>query len=442
MKLSKIYSIFVVILITSSCVRTLPDEDTRNFRSENEWIYDIMKNNYLFRDNMTSKPDFSLDPIDFYSSLLSDELDINKKKTTHYSRIETKNINTKAIDTPKSMSYGFEFVYYKFTNKSIPRVLYVIPDSPAEKAGLKRGDYIFEIDSAPVSNSNLLNGKKKRLLVSDNLNSDTRTVVLEEAIPIDNKPIYMCSVITSGAAKIAYMVYNHFTPGIGDDPSEDRRYDDELSALSRELSAEGVNEMVLDLRYNGGGQISCAQLLSTMIAPASAMGKIFCTLKDVNNKIETYRFGNDVIRNGKNLNLKRLYVLTTEFSASASELVINSLRPYMDVIIIGDVTEGKNIGSRDFKHANFSHILKPIFCYVYNVHGKADYNNGFEPDYFYRDFDETTKQYSLGDTREAMLKIAIGMINGTKSTVETKATKRLEVKFNPIKTGIVIDTQQ
>lgn len=440
MKLSKICSILFVILITSSCVRTLPDEDTRHFRSENEWIYDVMKNNYLFRNDMPTKPDFSLDPESFYISLLSDNLDINKKKTTHYSRIETKKVETKATNT--SMSYGFECVYYKFTNKSIPRILYVIPGSPAEKAGLRRGDYIFEIDNAPAASGNLLNGNRKTLLVSDNLNSEARTVILEAAVQLDNKPLYMCSVINSGTHKIAYLVYNHFTPGIGDDPREDRRYDDELCALSRELSAQGVNEMVLDLRYNGGGQISCAQLLATMIAPASAMGKIFCTLKDVNNKIETYRFGSDIIRNGVNLNLKRLYVLTTEFSASASELVINSLRPYMDVIIIGDVTEGKNIGSRDFKHADFPHILKPIFCYVYNVHGKADYDNGFEPNYYYRDFDETVKQYSLGDPREAMLKIALGMINGTKSSTETKTMTKSDVTFRPIKSGIVIDTEQ
>lgn len=440
MKRVHLLAVFLLLITLPSCIKTEVEDDKRHFSSENEWIHDIMKNNYLFRDEMPSRPDFSREPIDFYNSLLSDTRDMNKKKTSHYSRIELKESGTRAVTETKG--YGFQLIRYQIGSMILLRVLYVIPDSPAEKAGLKRGDYISEINDQQVkSSSGSGNEAIMKMKVKDDLNSPERTITMGEPIVIDDKPLLMYKVIEDGDRKIAYAVYNHFTPGVGDDITKDRRYDDELCEMSCRLAEAGVNEMVLDLRYNGGGQISCAQLISTLIAPASAMGKIFCTLKDVNNNVSTYRFEDNVIRNGRNLNLKRLYVLTTEFSASASELVINCLRPFMDVIIIGDVTEGKNVGSRDFKHVDFNYVLKPIYCYVYNSRGEADYSNGFTPDYYHLDLNNLSKQYSLGDPRETMLKMAINLITerGVKSS--RGATILPEKIFQPRETELIIDTE-
>lgn len=441
MKKVDILSIFLLFLTITSCVKNEPEDDKRHFSSENEWIHDIMKNNYLFRDEMPSRPDFSKEPIDFYNSLLSTTRDMNKKKTTHYSRIELKEGGTRAVT--ESKGYGFQLIRYQIGSTILLRVLYIIPGSPAEKAGLKRGDFISEINDKQVKNTSTTDdGTIMKMTVKDDLYAQERTITMGDPIVIDDKPLLMNKIIEEADRKIAYVVYNHFTPGVGDDLTKDRRYDDELCEMSRQFADAGVNEMVLDLRYNGGGQISCAQLLSTIIAPASAMGKIFCTLKDVNDKVTPYRFEESVIRNGRNLNLKRLYVLTTEFSASASELVINCLRPFMDVIIIGDVTEGKNVGSRDFRHVDFNHVLKPIYCYVYNSRGEANYNNGFTPDYYHQDLGNLSKQYSLGDPRETMLKMAINSIMGRSvKSLSEKGTTDLKKTFHPKETELIIDTE-
>lgn len=447
MKIVKITYLIIVSLVMLSCVKTLPAEDSTDFNSENEWIYDVMKKNYLFRDRMTKKPVFSLQPMDFYASLIDKSRDINKKGSHSYSNIEVKGM-TKSAEVAEMQGYGFEFISYITEIGIIPRVLYVLENSPAQKAGLQRGDYIHAIDNKSVTTNNLsslYSGNMKTLSVSETILSSKHEIKLEEALALENKPLYMYKVIQNAGQKIAYVVYNHFTPGVGNDITKDRRYNDELCAMSNELAREGVNEMVLDLRYNGGGQIDCAQLLATIIAPATVFngdsGKVFCTIVDVNGKEEIYRFSRNLIRNGSNLNLQRLIVLTTEATASASELIINCLRPYMEVKIIGDVTEGKNVGSRDYRHEKFNHILKPLMCYVYNREGKADYDDGFTPNFLYRDFNNHEKQYALGDTREAMLEIALNIINNTTITKATKAVseKTYNYKFLPMRSGIEIE---
>lgn len=449
MKIVKFISLLGVTLLMSSCLKTQLVEDSRYFNTENDWIYDVMSKNYLFRDGMTKNPNFAQQPVDFFGSLLDKSKDINKGKTHPYSRIEG-GIVTKSQIVSETQSYGFEFISYKTEVGIVPRVLYVIANSPAQKAGLKRGDYIYKINDNPVTTSNLgslYGGEIKTLFVSQTTTSPLRKITLEEPQPIDNKPLYLYKTISNSGRNIAYVVYNHFTSGIGNDITKDRRYNDELCAMSNILAAESVNEMILDLRYNGGGQIDCAQLLATIIAPATVFngdtGKIFCTIVDVNGKEQVYRFSRNTIRNGSNLNLQRLIVLTTEATASASELIINCLRPYMEVKIIGDVTEGKNVGSCDYKHEKFDHILKPLMCYVFNREGKADYNDGFSPDISYRDFNNHEKQYALGDTREAMFEIAIQVINNTYTSKITKAaTINYSYKFTPIKSGIEIESDK
>lgn len=446
MKSLKILSLLICLTISMSCAKSLDDEDTRIFASENQWILDVMKNNYLFRDDMPKDANLSQQPIPFFNSLLSVNRDKNKKGNTTYSRIESDETKTKS--TSSELGYGFQFISYLSKDNSVtPRVLYVIDGSPAKKAGLKRGDFITKINNENINAVNvasLHSGSNISLSISETPNAPSRTIQLNSAESINNKPLQTYSCFQRSGRKVAYVVYNHFTPGIGDDLTKDRSYDDELCTMSNFLHSEGVNEMVLDLRYNGGGQVSSAQLLSTIIAPNIALGKVFCTLKDVNKKHETYRFDENLIRNGKNLNLKRLFVLTTEFTASASELVINSLRPFMQVVIIGDVTEGKNVGSRAFKHSNYTHILKPITCYVFNSQDRADYGRGFKPDYEYKDIMIFDKQYSLGDHREAMLNIALKMIDGsittnTKSATQAKYETGISAHYRTLRDGIVID---
>lgn len=138
-----------------------------------------------------------------------------------------------------------------------------------------------------------------------------------------------------------------------------------------------VNEFILDLRYNNGGLLSCAELLCTMLAPSSALGQELGYLEfnnRFNPQIVPFTLNSGLIGNGANLNLNTLYVLTSSQTASASEMVINCLAPYMDVVIIGGTTVGKNVGSRNFSSPELMITMNPIVCKIYNSEGKSDYD--------------------------------------------------------------------
>ncbi len=330
------YTTLAVVVIMYSCSVEYNDIDTRYFRSEGEWIVDVMRSDYLFANEIPNNIDYSLSSSDLFYSLLSEKEMYNS---------------------------GLYFSYIQTTEPSTPQV------------------YVSKSET------------------------------------VDESPIQKWGIINTSTAKVAYLLYNTFAPGMDmDNPADDRRYDDELSAISRSLKSSGVSEMVLDLRYNGGGNILSMLLLGTILAPEMALERRFCTLQFNDGSQETYNLSSDYIRNGDNLNLKRLYVLTSRNTASASELLIHSLREYMEVVIIGDRTLGKNMGSRRYTHEDFNHTLRPIVCYVFNSAGSGDYSDGLAPDYMYKFSSLEPFIDALGTPEEPLLKIALSLIDGNKVT--------------------------
>jgi C-terminal processing protease CtpA/Prc len=155
-----------------------------------------------------------------------------------------------------------------------------------------------------------------------------------------------------------------------------------------------------------------------MLAPASALNVVFCKLT-YNGRPDSY-LDHTVSLNseymgrgssGENLNLNRLYVITSSRTASASEAVINGLKPYMKVDLIGGKTEGKNVGSVTLDDDRFEWELHPIVSRLSNKDGFSEYEDGFEPD-FPCDESHAEDYCELGDEREYMLQIALKYITG------------------------------
>ncbi|MFR4237374.1 MAG: S41 family peptidase [Alistipes onderdonkii] len=156
-----------------------------------------------------------------------------------------------------------------------------------------------------------------------------------------------------GGRKVGYLAYHAFDMGPGGASSRDDAYDRGTQGRLRRIQTTGVDELVLDLRYNGGGYISCCQLLCSMIVEAGALKRrVLHVPLQRRHERETRRTGHEVPRLGRgfraNLNLRRLYVLTGAWTASASELVVNALRPYIDVKTVGVRTEEKR-GSHEIR---------------------------------------------------------------------------------------------
>ena len=417
-----------------------------------EWIETTMRDKYYWYKDIPSKDklDYTIKEEDFFLSLLSDNdgkiyYDANNKKHHyHFSYLENLSSGSSTYadaSGQENISYGLDLmsVYSDQTNINvIMLVRYILNDSPAKESDLKRGDWIVEIDGKPITSddaNSLKNGGKELSLTIARWNTNRKGLVvvpekikLPAARKVEDNPVHVAKVITTPVKekKVGYLVYNHFTNGIDE---RDYSYDNELRTLSA-TTFDGVDEFILDLRYNGGGLLSSAQILCAILAPGSALEKTFGYLV-YNDKASTketiFKVGQEqLLPNGKNLNLSTLYVLVSGESASASEMLINSLQSFMKIVIIGEQTVGKNMASLPYKSKDNVWKMHPIVARIYNSERKSDYTDGFSPNYLLSEayiptadnpkIVELTEVLELGDENERLLRVALNLIDGNSGT--------------------------
>ena len=300
---------------------------------------------------------------------------------------------------------GVEFgLSYKpgSTTEIFGYVRYIIANSDASTKNIKRGDFFTAVNGTQLTISNyqsLLFGSNETYTL--NMGSYNGTTIIENGKSVDltktvlsENPILINKVITSGSHKIGYLMYNAFYAN----------YDSKLNEAFGTLKAEGITDLVLDLRYNGGGSVQTATRLASMITDTKkTYGKVFAK-QQWNAKINAYyeaenptalfnyftdKIGNTTINSLENLT--KVYILTSNNTASASELVINGLKPHITVVQIGDKTVGKNVGSvtlydsptfgtqnRNPKHR---YAMQPIVLKIVNSDGFGDYYNALQPDH-------------------------------------------------------------
>lgn len=406
-----------------------PSESTLSTnRQVNEWIDNIMRKYYLWYEEIPEKKnlDYEAEPETFFTSLLSDK-DGKDSDTGHlYFSHFSKTVATRALPpTNGDANYGIDYMAYRYSKTEYKlRVNYVLPNSPAADAGIKRGDWIVKQNNNIIRESYSLISGPATSLTLGRLNAignvvPTITVQLPAARPVENSPFLYNRVYNINGKKIAYLVYTHFSPGLNDDYT-DNTYNNRMKEIFADFKSQGATECILDLRYNGGGLVDCAQLLTSLLAPSSALNDVFCIEKFNNKKrpqTSTLKMDNSREVVNANLNLKRLYVIVSERTASASELVISALRPYMEeanIILIGRKTLGKNVGGTTFQSTNPSgYEITPIMTYALNKDNWGDYANGFTPDIIYNEYDNYNADFlPLGDEEEGLLKIALSEITG------------------------------
>lgn len=352
-------------------------------------------------------------------------------------------------------SYGLNLGYLLRVSDTsddvIIYVTYVTPDSPADQAGIKRGDFIYKVDgiSMTINNYDVVNNIFRNENVSIGLATVENGSVVPQgndialsAVELTTNPIHHAEVLEVSGTKIGYLMYTGFKA----------TFHSELNAVFGDFKSQGITELVLDLRYNGGGSILSSALLASMIyGEAGAEQDIFATLR-YNNKRNaengvSYPFFEDVFLYDKTssaylgsepmnrLNgITTLYVLASERTASASEMIINGLLPYINVVIIGEKTVGKNEGSitvvdspgtgdspySDLDNRNPNHTIgmQPIVLQVYNSNNSSDYADGFEPDVTVVESQFASNLLPFGDPNEVMLSAALDLIVGSSAKGE------------------------
>lgn len=427
----------------------------------NSWIRENMEYWYLWNDELPASADTNEDPETFFKSLLHREDRFSWIQEDYHELLNSlQGISREA---------GYEYVLYSEKEGSdnvILQILYLKPDSPAEEAGLNRGDIITHINGEQITTQNYKNLlpairgnhtiQYKPLLVEEQKFGNATTVSLT-AIEYAENPNYLHRVIDAGGKKIGYFVYNFFAAGTDSEPG---KYDAEMDAIFAEFKARGINDLVIDLRFNSGGSENSAKNLASLIGRGIDNTSIFLKReyndlvkasilndKDLGEDFLTSEFVSKQNNIGNVLTSGRVYVLTSSRTASASELIINALKPFMDVFLIGDKTYGKNVGSISlFEEDDPKNLwgLQPIVVKVYNSLGQSDYSTGFTPDVLHKD--NGIMLYPLGDPREALLSQAVAQITGTATTAregkgETRKPVAHSLDFKRRSFNLVMDDE-
>ncbi|MNK06543.1 putative CtpA-like serine protease [compost metagenome] len=331
------------------------------------------------------------------------------------------------VSTSNGIDYAL--VYTDASKTSVfGYVRYVLPGTDAATKNIKRGDVFYAVNGTQLTASNyqgLLGSPSYTLNLADYndgaITPNGQEVMLTKAEYAEN-PVYSVKVFNQGAHTIGYLMYNGFYSN----------YDADLNAAFGQLAAQGVNELVLDLRYNSGGSVRTAAYLGSMIT-GQFDGQLFAK-QQWNSKLQKFYEDKSPealqnlfslkLSNGapiNHLNLNRVYILATGSTASASELVINCLRPYINVKVIGETTVGKNVGSVTlYDSPNFSkegrdgshrYAMQPIVLRTVNKNGFGEYSAGIDPDIIHEE--NIGNLGIIGSIDEPLLADAIAQITGT-----------------------------
>lgn len=327
---------------------------------------------------------------------------------------------------------GLKFILSRYGSEDAVMgiVTYILEESDATSKDIKRGDIFTGVDGKSLNINNY-----SELLFGDNLSytlnmadlngnllsPNGKNITLTKTEKFQSNPIQISKIIEVGQTKVGYLMYNQFAQG----------FDDDLNEVFSNFKSEQINELILDLRYNGGGLVQSAVNLAGMIT-GQFSGEIFGkylwnkkVMSVLNSNPETYannlrinftsQLGEGETVNS--LNLNKVYIITTGRSASASELVINGLAPYIDVVQVGDNTYGKNVGgpavlydyidNNRTKNPDHTYGISCISFFIANSQDFYDYADGLAPQDDLKLKEDITNLGTLGESSDPLLALAL-----------------------------------
>lgn len=404
------YHIAIATLIFCGCSSdepSLPNEPVTEdnvYLELNKWIYGQMNRQYLWREDLPDsiKCDYNLAPKEFFMSLLSSK--------DRFSYFTTNDNYVPGKAQYADLGFAYQEMQDKSGNKAL-EILYITSPNVKE-LGLKRGDFVRILHSDGTSYS-----IDKISLENGFFKDAQQSITLSIKNPFESSTVLLDSVYHDGNHHIGYLCYLQY----GDIK--------DLGKPLKNFANNSISDLILDLRYNPGGYVSTCRFLSNCMVSANGYNNIFqqCSYNDILSReyyintgdSKTYSYfdapgeplGEQLGATLTPLNLKRVHIITSSHTASASEATIICLRPYMDVIVIGEPTVGKGVGSWTISDSRFRYAIQPITMRYYNAEGYSTPDSGIEPDIYASD-GYLTGKLEIGDINERLLKIALTYIKG------------------------------
>lgn len=396
----------------------------------NKFMDEYLKEHYLFNDEYkTLDVDYTSVSYDNFLSTYLLQMQTNKEDGGTYRAfsvnagkryiysyiIETGASRTRATTRATSVAgtgLGTFFSSYMPDKTTIGLAIgYVYVGSPAEKAGLRRGDVIVAVNGTTLNKNNYQQYMNTLFYAGggETFNIGYRRKVFDEKLgnydlvdgntvlttgTYNNSPILYSMFIKDkeGKFNIGYVVYLSF----------DLNFAEDVKYVIQQFKSEGITDLILDLRFNNGGAVELSRYLSASIAGSSHRSDVFMRMQRNSGADEYIRFGD-----GDDLGLNSVRIICSEETASASELIISGLRGIdFPVKLFGSRTEGKNVGMevQEYKYGNSYYEFAPITFRSFNAKDWGDYADGIEPDVMlnnqnsdYNDDIDNVFPYSFGD---------------------------------------------
>ncbi len=393
-----------------NAITSAPPPDTCSVSEQKQFVDDVMRDIYYWVDEL---PTIDLDAFDspeaVLEALVFEPLD-------RFSSIGDAEADDAFFSASQFIGVGLGLQVAEDDRLFVTQVF---SDGPAAAAGLVRGYEVLSINgltAAEVINGDGISaafgadeiGVNVDLRYAD-FNGAQADVSFAKAL-VTIEPVPVTSILNVGGETVGYLAFRSFV-----EPAFD-----ELDAAFASFAQAGATGVILDLRYNGGGLISVAEYLGNLLGGTTTAGEIFA--RRVHNAQNAFRDEETLfLDNANSLDLAKVTVITTDATASASELVINGLAPFLDVSLIGDRTFGKPVGSYGFTFCE--KIIRPTSFANANADGVGDYFDGFAVDCSADD----DLARDLGDPQEGMLAEAIAfMETGNCSIVAASSKRRLD----------------
>ena len=402
---SRLYKYFRILFLAVFFLHSCNDDPIISDEEiVNKYLYSQMKDIYLWYNKLPAvNPAYYSTPYELMKALRYKEVD-------RWSFVMTWHEYQQYFQAGEMIGHGFMISRDDDYNL---RIAFIYPSTSAYSKGIRRGWIVRKVNGVFASQSNVMEllgpgsiDVENNIEFVDNDNISRTITLKKEELSIN--PVLHSEIISAADKKIGYIVFQDFIEAANV----------KIDSVFNNFKQENIDDLILDMRYNGGGSVNVAIHLSGWLTGNTNADNTLIKFQH-NDRNREHDTSIAIPYNSSSLDLNRITFIGTGSTASASELIINGMIPYMEVNLVGTPTNGKPVGMYVLTYPEQDYAAFPVSFKYTNAQNTGDFYDGLQPDILVND--DLTRDF--GDPDEAMLKAAINYVtSGTVVTMAKKAT--------------------